>query len=247
MSSIPPIFAKLNLAELESMTAKELLRFAFINFGARAAIGTSLQKTGIILVDLVAQLGLDFRVFFIDTQLNHPETYELLEQVEERYTITVERFQAAPKDIELLYRSVGQYAHFMARSLCCHTRKVLPLGKAQDSMDVWISGLRTDQSEHRQNNSAKARIETAHDGRKLLKLNPLLDWSEAQVDQYTLEHKLPTNRLYDYVSSYGERYFVIGCQPCHIPVRREFGLRAGKFPWEQGHKECGLHERGSGI
>jgi phosphoadenosine phosphosulfate reductase len=80
-----------------------------------------------------------------------------------------------------------------------------------------------------------------------LKLNPLFDWTDEQVDAYIRENDVPYNKLYDYVSPYGEKYFVIGCEPCHIPVREDLGRRAGKFPWEQGKKECGLHSDGSGI
>ena len=77
-----------DLAKLEAMSAEDLLDFAFDQFAARAAIGTSLQKSGVVLIDLASRLGRDFRVFFIDTKLNPPETYEVLEEVESRYGIT---------------------------------------------------------------------------------------------------------------------------------------------------------------
>ena len=81
----------------------------------------------------------------------------------------------------------------------------------------------------------------------ILKLNPLLDWTDEQVEQYTQEHSLPYNKLYDYVSPYDERYTVVGCEPCHVPGKEGFDKRMGKFPWEQGKKECGMHDHGSGI
>ncbi len=237
----------IDLDALADLSPEALLRFAFATFGRRAAIGTSLQKTGLVLVDLASRLGVGFRVFFVDTLLNHEETYELLEAVQQRYGIEVERFQPREEDIEGLHRSAGQYAHFLARRSCCHVRKVLPLRRALETVDCWIAGLRGDQSDHRREHAAKAEwFETAA-GRRILKLNPLLDWDADAIDAYTREHAVPRNALYDYVSPYGERYFVIGCRPCHIPVREDLGKRAGKFPWEQGSKECGLHEKGSGI
>ena len=84
-------------------------------------------------------------------------------------------------------------------------------------------------------------------GRKILKLNPVLEWTGQDVERYTREHRLPYNKLYDFVSPYGERFTIIGCTCCHIPIREGLDPRAGKFPWEQSQKECGLHQDGGGI
>ncbi len=238
---------EINLAELNHLGAEQLLKYAFERFAPRAAVGTSLQKTGIVIIDLASRLGVDYRVFFVDTLMNHRETYELLERIENRYGITVEKYCPDPDDVEKLRRSVGQYAHFFARELCCRVRKFRPLQRALATLDVWISGLRKDQSEHRDKTARRALWTKDESGRRILKLNPLLDWTDDDIEQYTREHDLPYNELYDYRSPYGERYTVIGCKCCHVPVRDDFPRRAGKFPWEQGAKECGLHTNGSGI
>jgi len=236
-----------NLDELAAMDAEHLLRYAFEQFGSRAAIGTSLQKTGIVMIDIASRLGVDFRVFFIDTLLNHDETYELLGEVEKRYAITIERFAPNQEDIESLNRTAGQWAHFLARTSCCHARKAVPLQHALATLDVWISGLRADQSAQRSDEARKASWAQDNAGRKILKLNPLLDWTADDVERYTKDNALPYNKLYDFVSPYGERYHVIGCKACHIPTRDGLDPRMGKFPWEQGGKECGLHDHGGGI
>ena len=233
--------------ELAGWSAEPLLRLAHERHGRRAAIGTSLQKTGVVMIDLAYRLGLPLRVFFIDTLLNHPETYELLGKVEQRYGIEVERYCPAEEDIEDLNQSVGQYAHYLARPSCCRVRKWRPLQRALATLDAWISGQRADQSEHRSRNARKAEWTQDDSGRRILKLNPLLDWTAEHVDEYTRRHGLPYNSLYDYRSPYGERYTVIGCRCCHIPVREDVPDRVGKFPWERGKKECGLHENGGGI
>ena len=237
----------IDLGHLEAMDAEALLRFAFKTAGSRAAIGTSLQKTGVVMIDMASRLEMDFRVFFIDTLLNHAETYDLLAEVQKRYGITIERFAPTHEDVESLNRTVGQWAHFLARPSCCQVRKRLPLQRALATLDVWISGLRADQSDHRQDEARKASWARDDSGRSILKLNPLLDWSVEDVAEYSRARDLPYNALYDFVSPYGERYHVIGCEPCHIPTRAELGSRVGKFPWEQGHKECGLHDHGGGI
>jgi phosphoadenosine phosphosulfate reductase len=232
---------------LNLLSPEELLRHAVETFGGRAAIGTSLQKTGTVMIDMACKLGLPLRVFFIDTLLNHDETYELLEEFQDRYGITIERFCPDPEAIESLNKSVGQYAHFLARPTCCQVRKAGPLQKALSTLDVWISGLRADQSEHRRKEASKAAWTHIQKDRLILKLNPLLDWTGEDVDRYIAENNVPYNKLYDYVSPYGEKYNVIGCTMCHIPVRDDFDPRLGKFPWEQSKKECGLHDHGSGI
>ncbi|MGC9455680.1 MAG: phosphoadenylyl-sulfate reductase [Phycisphaerae bacterium] len=236
-----------SLEELSTASAEELLRFAYERYGDRAAIGTSGQKTGVVIIDIAHRLGLPLRVFFIDTLLNHEETYELLDEIEQRYGIEIERFRPDRRDIEELSRTVGQYAHFLARPECCRVRKHKPLQRALGTLDCWISGLRADQSRHRSETAPKAEWACDESGRRILKLNPLLEWTQEDVESHTQRFSLPYNRLYDYVSPHGERYTVIGCPCCHIPVLPDMPDRAGKFPWERGKKECGLHENGSGI
>lgn len=236
----------IDLQETENLDASALLRFALETYGDRAAIGTSLQKTGIVTIDLAHRLKMPFRVFFIDTRSNPPETYELMKEVEQHFGLEIERYAPTDEELESLYRNFGQHAHFLDRTSCCRTRKQIPLQRAITSLDAWIAGLRADQSSHRREKGQKVAW-VDEDNRKILKINPLFDWTEKEVDEYTREHGLPYNKLYNYISPYGERYTTIGCEQCHIPVPVHFGTRAGKFPWEQGKKECGLHRDGSGI
>jgi phosphoadenosine phosphosulfate reductase len=235
-----------DLYELNQMSAQDLLRFAYENFGERAAIGTSLQKTGVIMIDLAREIDLAMRVFFIDTLANPQETYDLYERVESHFGLTIERFTPAEDDLKWLYDTFGQNAHYFNRQLCCRTRKTLPLQRALETVDVWITGLRADQSEHR-SQGQRAMIVRTEAGRDVLKLAPLFDWTTEQIDTYTADHHLPYNALYDYVSPFGETYKVLGCEACHVPIKDGLDKRMGKFPWEQGTKECGMHNHGGGI
>ncbi len=239
--------AEVDITRIGYLPADELLEFAFDHFGNRAAIGTSLQKTGLVMIDLIARLCVPFRVFFVDTLLNYPETYELIDEVEQRYEIKIERFEPDAESVESLHTCFGQHAHYFGRELCCQTRKTIPLQRALATLDVWGTGLRADQSAHRQANTAKAGLIKTDAGKTVLKLSPLLDWTAEEINGYIDDQDLPYNKLYDYVSPYNERFTVIGCQPCHVPVKPEFHRRMGKFPWEQGSKECGIHEHGGGI
>jgi phosphoadenylyl-sulfate reductase (thioredoxin) len=230
------------------MEAGPLLVWALGEFGDRAAIGTSLQRSGVVNIDLASQAGTPFRVFFVDTELDYPETYELIDRVEGRYGIEIERYRPDPADTEPLRRRLGQWEHYFNRRECCHVRKVLPLQRALATLDVWISGLRADQSDHRRDHARKASLEKIYDNRTILKLNPLLDWSTEHIEQYIRDNDVPYNALYDYQSPYGERFHVISCQRCHIPTKPIYGPRAGKWPWElTGKRECGIHQHGGGI
>lgn len=230
------------------MEPGELLAFTFETFGKRAAIGTSLQKTGSVMIDLAAKTGVEFSVFFVDTLFNYDETMELYDEIQSHYGIAIERLVPNPDDIEDLYQHYGQFPFFssLGRARCCEIRKRLPLLEKLKDLDVWISGLRSDQSDHRQQNTQKISVVGMGDI-EVVKINPLIDWDAEQIDAYIKENKVPYNKLYDYESPYGEKFREIGCKPCHIPVKDEAPKRAGKWPWENSHKECGLHLDGSGI
>jgi phosphoadenylyl-sulfate reductase (thioredoxin) len=230
------------------MEPDELLAFTFETFGKRAAIGTSLQKTGSVMIDLAAKTGVEFSVFFVDTLFNYDETMELYEEIQSHYGIKIERLVPNPDDIEDLFQHYGQFPFFssMGRARCCEIRKRLPLLEKLKDLDVWISGLRSDQSDHRQQNTQKISVVGMGDI-EVVKINPLIDWDAEQIDAYIKDNKVPYNKLYDYESPYGEKFREIGCKPCHIPVKDEAPKRAGKWPWEDSHKECGLHLDGSGI
>jgi phosphoadenosine phosphosulfate reductase len=230
------------------MEPGELLAFTFETFGKRAAVGTSLQKTGSVMIDLAAKTGVEFSVFFVDTLFNYDETMELYDEIQSHYGIAIERLVPNPDDIEDLYQHYGQFPFFssLGRARCCEIRKRLPLLEKLKDLDVWISGLRSDQSDHRQQNTQKISVVGMGDI-EVVKINPLIDWDAEQIDAYIKENKVPYNKLYDYESPYGEKFREIGCKPCHIPVKDEAPKRAGKWPWENSHKECGLHLDGSGI
>lgn len=232
----------------QSLNGQELIGFAFEIYGKRAAIGTSLQKTGSVIIDLASKSDVEFFVFFVDTLFNYDETLELFEETQQRYGITIDRLTPDPNDIEDLYKNYGQYPFFssLGRLRCCEIRKRLPLLKKLLDLDVWISGLRADQSDHRQSSAEKVSIVKMGDI-EVIKINPLVDWTQEQIDAYIKDNAVPYNKLYDFESPYGEKFREIGCKPCHIPVKDDAPKRAGKWPWEQSHKECGLHIDGDGI
>lgn len=236
-----------DIAELDGLDAAGLLEWASERFGSRAGIVTSFQNTGSVILDMAQRVAPGMRVITIDTLRLPSETYELIGRVEAYYGIQIERFTP---DAERLRRMVSQHGEYLffdskeKQEYCCQVRKVEPNQRVLATLDAWVSGLRRDQSESRSGASKAAVVEK--DGRTLLKLNPLADWTEAQVTAYIRERGIPYNTLYD------KGYRSIGCFICSTPTRSSEDKRAGRWRWfnhlgPDSPKECGIHGDGGGI
>ncbi len=235
-----------NLFEgIDPHNAQAIIARAVDHYGDAICMATSFQLGGLVLLDMVHQVGKPVRVFSIDTGRLPEETYECSEAIRQRYGINVEwvfpRFEA----VEKLESEKGLFSFKEStenRKECCGIRKVEPLGRALEGYSAWITGRRMDQSDTRKTLRI---IETdpVHPG--LVKINPLIHWTKADLWYYVEEHKVPHNRLYD------EGYLSIGCAPCTRPCKEGEDERAGRWWWESPeHKECGLHlnfKQGSGI
>ncbi len=230
--------AELDSSQIASLDVKlsayapvDRLRWASETFGSRAAIGTSFQPAGIVIMHLAKSAGLPLKAFTLNTGLLFPETLALKTQLEEALQISIEEVhpaqtvaeQAATHGAELWKRNPEK---------CCELRKVDSLGKKLFEMDLWITGMRRDQSTER---SATPLLSLAArpDNSDVWKLNPLVDWSRDQVWAYLKEHKLPHNVLHD------RGYRSIGCWPCTQPSSGN-DERGGRWPGFE-KRECGIH------
>jgi len=235
------------LAELNAMDAEALLLWAWNTSGCRAGIFTSFQNTGCALIDMAQRVAPQLRVITLDTLRLPKETYVVMEEFEERYGLQIERFQPDPERLGRMLEHHGEYLFFDSKfkqELCCQVRKVEPNLRALASVDIWISGLRRDQSSARHDVRKASFTEQA--GRHILKLNPLADWNEERVWAYIENHNVPCNALYD------QGYTSIGCIICTTPTKPWEQKRAGRWRWQNQlgdgqHKECGIHTSGSGI
>lgn len=235
------------MALLNTLDAEQLLQWAWGEHGFRAAIFTSFQNTGCVMIDMAHRLVPELRVITIDTLRLPTETHELMTRLEHRYGIAIERFQPDPQSLEMMIRENGEFLFFDShdkQQLCCTVRKVEPNHRALKTVDLWITGLRRDQSLTRGVLPKSAIVN--QDERHIIKLSPLIDWSEEQVWNYLRKHDVPYNALYD------KGYTSIGCHICSTPTRPGEDKRAGRWRWmnqihSETHKECGLHTHGSGI
>lgn len=226
---------------------QDILFSLFKRFKERAAIVTSGQLSGMVLIHLAAENRLPFRVCTLDTLRLFPETYAFLEKVERRYGIQIEQIQPDPEEVKQMVTAHGEYLFFDSKAkqeYCCNIRKVRPMQRLLDSVDVWITGLRRDQSDARKHlRKAEIITSTAH---PVLKVNPLQQWTTDAVWTFVRENDIPVNPLLE-ADDHGQHYESLGCIVCTTPIRPGEPKRAGRWRWqnapaaEENTKECGLH------
>jgi phosphoadenosine phosphosulfate reductase len=220
--------------QFASQKTEEILSWAWSRFGARAAIGTSFQGSGLVMMHLAKGGGFDFPVFTLDTGLLFPETLELQRRLEDFYGRKIESI--AP-DLTVEEQAEAHGAELWKRDpdLCCTVRKVLPLQGKLRELDCWLTGLRRHQSQSR---AGIGVIELygldGPSGAEIVKLNPMANWPREAVWQYIRQHHIPYNPLHD------QGYGSIGCMTCTRQTGRGEEERAGR--WTGFKKvECGIH------
>lgn len=217
---------------------KEAIRWALGRFGRRAALSSSLSLEDQTVAHLmVAADRENTRIFTLDTGRQFPQIYELIDRTQMAWGIRIEVFFPDFRRVQEMVREHGVnlfYDSIDLRHLCCNVRKIEPLKRALEGVDVWITGLRRSQSVTR----ADMRLVEYDEADDVLKLNPLLLWSEQDVRAYVQAHEIPYNPLHD------QGFPSIGCQPCTRAIRPGEDVRAGRWWWEDPDKrECGLHAR----
>jgi phosphoadenosine phosphosulfate reductase len=218
----------------ESSSTEEILQWTWERFQSRAAIGTSFQGAGIVMMHLAKKAGLALPVFTLDTGLLFPETIELKKRLEEFLQISIESLNPE-LTVERQAEVHGGELWKRDPDSCCTLRKVEPLQKKLQSLDCWITGLRRQQSETR---SSIGIVEVYEFdpimNREIVKLNPMAKWKREEVWEYLKNHKIPYNPLHD------QGYRSIGCIPCTSKASGGENERAGR--WIGFNKtECGIH------
>lgn len=244
----PTVINEALVQTLETISNPQvLIGEIFRRFGDRAAIGTSGQLTGVVMIDLAMKAKVKPRVFTIDTLRLFPETYELFDAVEKKYSLKVEKIQPDPVKLEAMIRDQGEFLFFDSKEkqeFCCNLRKVEPNDRVLGTLDVWLTGLRSDQSKARAGTSRFEIIPHGPDKRPILKVAPLVDWKEDRLRKYCEEHQVPVHKLLFWEKD-GWRYESLGCVICTTPIGPNEARRAGRWRWfnslEGGDKECGLH------
>ena len=215
---------------------EELLNWGMEAFGAgKIALSSSLGAEDQVLTDMILKIDPEARIFTIDTGRLPQATYDTISETMAKYSIKYDILFPEKEEVEIMEKENGPnlfLENIVKRKFCCEIRKIRPLRKHLSKLDAWICGLRREQSVTR---TGVEKIEWDANFR-LVKLNPLADWTEAEVWSYIRRNKVPYNKLHDF------GYPSIGCGPCTRAVKAGEHPRAGRWWWETpDKKECGLH------
>jgi phosphoadenosine phosphosulfate reductase len=213
----------------ESWSPQRILSWAFDTFGNDVAIASAFGSEGMVLIDIASRVRKDFRVFTLDTGFLFPETHTLMDKIEQKYEIKIERILPLLSPEEQA-QSHGPALWSRDPDQCCNLRKVEPLRRKLKELAAWMTSIRRDQTSFRK---SAGKIEW-DDKFGLVKLNPIADWTSKQVWQYLFEHGVPYNPLYD------QNYLSIGCTHCTRAVLPGEDERSGRWPGSS-KTECGLH------
>jgi len=222
-----------NLAARIKLLERELAWIAGAH--ERPALASSLSAEDMVITDAIARLKLPIAVFTLDTGRLHQETLDLIGETKRRYGLDIEVFrpdEAAVADYVAKHGADAFYESIALRKLCCGIRKVVPLARALEGRDAWLTGQRREQAATRLNLPERERDSE----REMAKYNPLAQWSWSEVVAYAARFEIPQSPLY------ARGYVSIGCEPCTKAIRPGEDPRAGRWWWEsQDSKECGLH------
>ena len=214
--------------EFETKTPQEIIQWAVDRFWPEIAMSSSFQTQSMPLLHMVTRIKRGIPIFFLDTGYHFWETLIFREKIASEWQINViDLYRDTRWDV--FARQNARTLPLEDPNLCCYLRKVQPMQKVLKDVKAWISGIRRDQTSVR----AKAKfLELQEDG--LLKVNPLLNWTKADVKQYMEENNLPKHPLYE------KGYRSVGCAPCTMAIGINDDERAGR--WVGRDKiECGLH------
>ena len=209
--------AELNV-EFERLPAPKIIQWAVDNFSPHLCLAASMQDA--VLIDLATRVDPGIEVVFIDTGYHFPETLETVEVVRKRYGLNLRMMTVAHHDEELWKIDPEN---------CCSAVKVGQLDRALAGKAAWMSGLRRDEAETR----ARAPIVT-RDLRGLVKVNPIANWRDLDVQGYIVDHDVPVNPLLH------RGYTSIGCQPCTQLPTDPGDPRSGRWAGRD-KSECGIH------
>ena len=214
---------------------QDLLTYFLNEHKGKIKLASSLGAEDQVLTDMVLNIDPKASIFVLDTGRLNQETYDVMADTMAHYSMHYQVYYPEQKAVEKLLHQKGPNSFYESvenRKECCSIRKVVPLSIALGNCAAWITGLRREQAITRQSLDP-VEWDEAH---QCIKLNPLFNWTTAQVWHYIKQNKVPYNKLHD------QGYPSIGCAPCTRALGKDDDNRAGRWWWENPEtKECGLH------
>jgi len=228
------MLTKETIAQIEQLSLPDSLALVAGLFSGKVVFSSSLGQEDQVLTDAICRNQIGIEIFTLDTGRLFNETYELIEKTNARYKTNLKIYFPEATDVETFVQQNGVngfYESVENRKTCCFIRKVKPLNRALQGADVWITGLRAEQSDNRKQMPMIEWDEI----RRLYKFNPLINWSYDEMIAYIQQNNVPYNTLHD------KGFVSIGCAPCTRAIAAGEEARAGRWWWEATQKECGLH------
>ncbi len=223
--------------QFQNSSPEETLSWFCANFIGKIAFSTSLGAEDQVITQILAGIDPPVKIFTLDTGRLFQESYDLLDVTQKKYGRNIEVYFPDAERVEKMVRAKGInlfYDNIENRHLCCNIRKIEPLKRALAGMEVWITGMRKEQSVTR---AGAAMIEWDQ-ANEIIKVNPLIHWTGEMVWQFISSLKIPVNELHR------KGYPSIGCSPCTRAIQPGEDVRSGRWWWElPEYKECGLHKK----
>lgn len=222
------------ISETEGKTIEKSLNYIVQRFPQKVVFSTSFGLEDQVITHIIAKNKLPISIFTLDTARHFEETYNVHNITNIRYGLKIKSYHPDSEDVENLLNTKGPYSFYDSvenRKECCFIRKVKPLQRALKGYECWITGIRQEQSQDRNN---LKQVEWDFEN-NIVKFHPLFFWNLEKLETYIKENDIPTNELH-------KRGFPsIGCAPCTRAIKPGEDVRAGRWWWENGVKECGLH------
>jgi phosphoadenosine phosphosulfate reductase len=219
---------------LENLNLSDALRLVAERFPGKVVFSSSFGQEDMVLTDVIFKNNIPIEIFTLDTGRLFQETYDLMDLTRAHYGQEFKIYFPEAADVEDYVTHKGINAFYESienRKECCFIRKVKPLKRALAGQEVWVTGLRAEQSENR----SALPIWEWDEGFKIYKFNPLVKWNYDEILHYLKERSVPYNKLHD------KGFISIGCAPCTRAIQPGEHPRAGRWWWENSKKECGLH------
>ncbi len=218
------------------MDAREILTFVLRQHLGKVSFSSSLSAEDQVITHILCSLTDKPDIFTLDTGRLFYETYDLIDRTNKHFGINLRVMFPDTVHVENMVQEKGInlfYHNIENRKQCCSVRKIEPLRRALQDKEIWVTGLRMEQSPTRNG----MHYSSWDEENMILKVNPLLMWNEAAVWDYIQKHNIPYNPLHD------QGYPSLGCKPCTRAVSPGEDVRAGRWWWENPEtKECGLHK-----
>ncbi|HNO70822.1 MAG TPA: phosphoadenylyl-sulfate reductase, partial [Bacteroidia bacterium] len=223
------------LKSIAGRNTEEALSLLSKNFPNKIVFSTSFGLEDQAITHIIFSKNIPIKIFTLDTGRLFPETYSVWSRTKEIYNKNISSYSPYTETIQNLVSEKGPNSFYESvenRQKCCYIRKVEPLKRALKGNEIWVTGIRKEQSASRNNLSPVEWDENNH----IIKYHPLFDWGFEEVKSFISKNHVPYNPLHD------KGFPSIGCQPCTRAVKPGDDPRSGRWWWEDAtKKECGLH------